>query len=173
MGRLASLIGVLDSGEVIPLAQGEAQKVIEAYKELVKAGGAVKSGAKEVKLSEMRCLSTNTAGGELKPRYRFNDASVSGTMEQEAARKKADAEAAKAAKAKAAAEKKAQDEAEKAKTAEQKEAEKAAKEALKPKPGQKGYKPPKATKAEIAERKRREAVKAARRKAKNGGIDVE
>ena len=93
MARIASLIGIDSSGECMPIAQGDAQLVVDARKNVIEKNGVVKVEGKEVKLSEIRCLSTGTAGGELKPRYRFTDKVIEGNIRQAEARAKANKEA--------------------------------------------------------------------------------
>jgi len=163
MARLVSLIGYTDSGKPIPVGVGDAESMIALRRKVINAGGIFKDGATEIQLSEMRCLATATAGGELKPRFKFTDKACKAIKDQNAARKVADAEAVDMAKAKAAEAKKNETAADRA-AKEAEEAKAAAeKEAAKPKPGQKGYKPPKPTPVEVKESKENEARKAKRR----------
>lgn len=72
MSRIATIIAKeLESGSWTNLGVADGadlQKLVEAYKGLT---GIIKRGKGEVKLSEARLLSSNTAGGELKAKRIF------------------------------------------------------------------------------------------------------
>jgi len=70
MARLVALIGKDESGKVVMVDAAEGRdvsKLLEKRLALRAAGLVIKKGKSEVKLSELRTLSNNTSGGELKP----------------------------------------------------------------------------------------------------------
>ena len=71
MARLVSLVGTTDSGKIISVGVGDADDMIKLRKKVIDLEGVIKSGKTEVKLNELVCMSTATAGGELKPRRKF------------------------------------------------------------------------------------------------------
>ena len=77
MARIATLLGKdVKSGNwsSIGIAEGGADLVAltDQYKKLRTAdNGIIKKGKSEVRFSDIRFLSTNTAGGELKAKLRF------------------------------------------------------------------------------------------------------
>ena len=75
MARVATLIGKDKFGNWSSLGiaeENDIQQLVEAYCKLREIGGVIKKGKGEVKLSEMRLLCNNTAGGELKARQLFS-----------------------------------------------------------------------------------------------------
>ena len=72
--RLATLVGRTESGkwECIDVAEGDSLSALLKHREAIReACGIVKRGKGEIKLTELRVLSNNTAGGELKAACRF------------------------------------------------------------------------------------------------------
>ena len=73
-GRIASLIGVDDSGDLVSVGMGRNDtmtRLLEVRKEIQAANGLWKKGSREVKLTELFLLANSTAGGELKARLKF------------------------------------------------------------------------------------------------------
>ena len=71
--RLATIIGFnVESGKWEALYAGEAQKVLEFRDQLIRNSGKLRKGTKEYCYKEIRCLANHTAGGELKPKVRFD-----------------------------------------------------------------------------------------------------
>ena len=74
MARLVSLVGTTDSGKVVSIGVGDADEMVKLRKSVIDLNGIIKSGKSEIKLNELVCMSTATAGGELKPRRKFKHA---------------------------------------------------------------------------------------------------
>jgi hypothetical protein len=73
--RIASLVGRLQTGDLVNLGIADASTIdglVAKYRVITEAGGKAKQGKQDIKLSEMWLLATNTGGGELKARRRFN-----------------------------------------------------------------------------------------------------
>jgi hypothetical protein len=73
-GRIASLVGITDSGDVVQIAAGTSKSLDTLLKtrlDIREALGVWKKGPREIKLKELYCLATATGGGELKARLKF------------------------------------------------------------------------------------------------------
>lgn len=71
MSRLASIIGLTNSGKWEAIAAGDAHEMELIREAIRKNNGVIRKGAKEIELSELRILANHTAGGELKGRLKF------------------------------------------------------------------------------------------------------
>lgn len=74
MGRIASLVGVTDSGDLVNVGLGNHATIndlMAVRKAIQDCGGVWKKGSREVKLTELYTLANKTAGGEMKSRLKF------------------------------------------------------------------------------------------------------
>jgi len=108
MARIACPVGIDDAGNRYAIGEDlkmvkipGTQGCIDLLKVIRDRGGDL-----EVKIVDIHCLATATAGGELKPRHRFTKGNIEAHKRQAEARKKGDIEAEAQAKAKADAVKK-------------------------------------------------------------------
>ena len=73
-GRIASLVGITDSGDVVQIAAGTSQSLdvlLKTRTAISEAAGVWKKGPREIKLKELYCLASATGSGELKARLKF------------------------------------------------------------------------------------------------------
>ncbi len=75
MSRIASLVGITDSGDLVSVGIGNTPetitKLVEQRQNIREAAGLFRRGSRELRLTELHLIATATAGGELKGRLKF------------------------------------------------------------------------------------------------------